>query len=62
MKEHVYNLYETYNESKIIHCLSSNIYVLLCRWKYQELSEILLFAYKYNINHKNVYVIDIHVS
>lgn len=62
MKEHVYNLYETYHESKIIHFLSSNIYVLLCSWKYQELSEILLFANKYNINHKNVYIIDIRIS
>lgn len=53
MMEDVYNLYETYNESKITCFFSSNLQVFFMQLKTSRVfKEVLLLAQEYNINHK----------
>lgn len=57
--EDVYNLYETYHESKIIHISSSNLHVFFMQMETSRVfKEILLLAQEYNIY--DFYVIDTH--
>lgn len=50
MMEDVYNLYETYHESKIIHFSSSNLRFFMQMETSRVFKEILLLAQEYNIN------------